>query len=63
MLTRWPREHPEPIGLMIYNSDRAEKMRKACVTAELHVPDDVVVVGIDNDQQVCVPSEPPLSSE
>jgi LacI family transcriptional regulator len=63
MLARWPREHPEPIGLMIYNGDRAGKMLNACVAAELHVPDDVVVVGIDNDQVVCVLSEPPLSSE
>jgi LacI family transcriptional regulator len=35
---------------------------QACVTAGLRVPDDVAVVGVDNDDLICELSDPPLSS-
>lgn len=61
-LTQWLRELPKPIGLMACNDDQARKVLDACTTAGLPVPDEVTVVGVDNDELVCELSDPPLSS-
>jgi LacI family transcriptional regulator len=62
MLARWLRQLPKPIGLMACNDDRASQVLDACVTAGLPVPDEVAVIGVDNDELVCELSDPPLSS-
>jgi LacI family transcriptional regulator len=52
----------EPLGLMACNDVCGRQILQACVTAELRVPDDVAVVGVDNDELICELSDPPLSS-
>jgi LacI family transcriptional regulator len=47
---------------MASNDDRAELAIEACKMAGLGVPDEVAVVGVDNDRTVCDLSSPPLSS-
>ena len=37
-------------------------MLEACRTAELQVPEEVAVVGVDNDELLCELADPPLSS-
>lgn len=61
-LVRWLRDLPKPVGLMAANDDLAAKALDACLLADLRVPDEVAVVGVDNDELVCELSDPPLSS-
>ena len=62
VMTKWLESLPQPVGLMACNDDRAEDVIEACKIAGLRVPDQVAVVGADNDDLVCELSDPPLSS-
>jgi LacI family transcriptional regulator len=61
-LADWLAELPRPLGIMACNDDRGEQVIEACRVAGLRVPDDVAVVGVDNDPGVCNFSNPRLSS-
>lgn len=61
-MARWLRTLPKPLGLMACNDDRGEQVIEACKTAGVVVPDDVAVLGADNDDLVCELSDPPMSS-
>ena len=58
----WLRSLPKPIGLMACNDDRGQHVIEACKLAGLRVPDEVAVIGADNDELVCELSDPPMSS-
>ncbi|UCD51060.1 MAG: DNA-binding transcriptional regulator [Phycisphaerales bacterium] len=62
IIVAWLEALPKPVGLMASNDDRAELVIEACKTAGLSVPDEVAVVGVDNDRTICDLSSPPLSS-
>lgn len=61
-LARWLQSLPKPVGLMACNDDRAQQVVEACKLARVSVPDEVGVIGVDNDEVVCGLSDPPLSS-
>ncbi len=61
-IASWLRSLPKPAGLMACNDVCGRQVLQACVTAELRVPDDVSVIGVDNDELICELSDPPLSS-
>jgi LacI family transcriptional regulator len=61
-LVTWLRSLETPIGLMACNDAKARHVLEACRTAGLRVPDDLAVVGVDNDQMICDLTDPPLSS-
>jgi len=61
-IVRWLRSAPRPIGLMACNDDLGKEVVEACRQAGLGVPDDVAIIGADNDEVVCGLSNPPLSS-
>jgi LacI family transcriptional regulator len=58
----WLQSLPKPIGLMACNDDCGRQVMEACKLAGLLVPDDVGVLGADNDEVVCGLSEPSMSS-
>jgi LacI family transcriptional regulator len=62
VLAEWMRVLPTPIGLLACNDDRGRQVLEACRLANLNVPEDVAVLGIDNDEVFCDLSDPPLSS-
>lgn len=62
ILERWLKSLPKPVGLMACNDACARVVLQACTAAGLCVPDDVAVVGVDNDELMCELSDPPLSS-
>lgn len=62
MIANWLKSLSGPMGVMAPNDDRAERVIEACKTAGLNVPDEVAVVGVDNDRTICDLSTPPLSS-
>lgn len=61
-LKTWLLELPKPVGLMTCTDDRAQNVIEACKACGLHVPQDVAVVGVDNDELLCDLLNPPLSS-
>jgi len=58
----WLRDLPKPVGIMTCNDDRGELVIEACKMEQLKVPDEVAVVGVDNDTLICDLCSPPLSS-
>lgn len=61
-LIAWLQRLPKPVGIMACNDSHALDILDACQEAGLVVPDDVGVVGVDNDEALCRLSKPPLSS-
>jgi len=62
ILADWLKSLPKPIGLMACNDDRGHYVLEACKIAGLRVPDEVAVIGFDNDELICDLTAPPLSS-
>lgn len=61
-LAAWLKSLPKPIGIIACNDDRGHHVLEACKLAKLRVPEDVAVLGVDNDELICEMSDPPLSS-
>lgn len=62
LLSAWLRALPTPVALLAAMDTRAIEVIGLCAEAGLRVPQDVAVLGIDNDELVCNGSIPTLSS-
>ena len=62
VLARWIQSLPKPVGLMACNDLRAQQVLMVCDESGLAVPDEVAVIGVDNDEVICGLARPPLSS-
>jgi LacI family transcriptional regulator len=62
ILAEWLKGLPKPAGVMASNDDRSQHIAEACAIAKLDMPYEVAIIGVDNDEQVCDSSNPPLSS-
>jgi len=62
IIAEWLMSLPKPIGLMTCNDDRGELVIGACKIAGVQVPQEIAIVGVDNDRLICDLSSPPLSS-
>jgi len=61
-LASWITRLPKPIAIMAANDDRGLQLLDACRRVGAAVPDEVAVLGVDNDEHLCGLSLPPLSS-
>ncbi|MEA1951863.1 MAG: DNA-binding transcriptional regulator, partial [Planctomycetota bacterium] len=61
-LTDWIGSLPKPVGLMACNDVRAHQVLMSCGENGIAVPDEVAVIGVDNDEMVCEICQPSLSS-
>lgn len=61
-LERWLRKLQPPVGVMASTDLRADMVLDACARLGLRVPEDVAVLGVDNDPVACEFCHPPLSS-
>src|SRR5262249_39922159 len=61
-LVGWIRTLPKPIGVMACNDERGQQVINACRDLGIAVPDEIAVVGVDNDDVVCDLCDPPLAS-
>jgi LacI family transcriptional regulator len=61
-LEAWLRELVPPVGILASADLRASLVLEACQKLRLRVPEDVAVVGVDNDPMVCDFCDPPLTS-
>jgi LacI family transcriptional regulator len=62
LLADWLQDLPKPTGLMACNDDCGVQVMEACKWAGLAVPDQIGVIGVDNDEIVCGLANPPMSS-
>jgi LacI family transcriptional regulator len=62
VMSKWLLTLPTPVALFACNDDRGRQVLEACRAAGLRVPEDVAVLGVDNDVVFCELSDPPLSS-
>jgi LacI family transcriptional regulator len=61
-LAQWIARLPTPIGVFACDDDRGREVLEACKLAGRSVPEDIAVVGVDNDEVFCELADPPLSS-
>jgi len=61
-LEAWVRALPKPCGIMAAYDIRAQQIAEVCRNQGIKVPDDVAIVGVDNDELLCDLCDPPLSS-
>ena len=61
-LAEWLKGLPKPVAVMACNDDRGQHVIEACKMVNIKIPEEVAVLGVDNDVLVCDLCEPPLSS-
>jgi LacI family transcriptional regulator len=61
-ISRWVESLRKPVGVMACRDERAMHVLDACHQTGTLVPDAVAVIGVNNDQQLCELSIPPLTS-
>jgi LacI family transcriptional regulator len=61
-IARWLKGLPRPVGVMACNDVRGLHVLDACRRAGLDVPEEVAVIGVDDDPLLCELCDPPLSS-
>lgn len=61
-LSAWLMSLTPPTGLFVCNDIRGQQVLNACSVLGLAVPDDIGVLGVDDDDAICPLSNPPLSS-
>jgi LacI family transcriptional regulator len=62
LMAKWLRALPKPIGLLAAHDLRAREVLDACRLAGLHVPEEIAVLGVNDDELICEMANPPLSS-
>lgn len=61
-LAEWVAGLPKPIGILVASDQLGPHLLEACRRACVAVPDEVAVVGVDNDETLCDVCNPALSS-
>ena len=61
-VVRWVAELPKPIGLLACTDQLGFWLLDACKRANVAVPEEVAVVGVENDESLCTMASPSLSS-
>jgi LacI family transcriptional regulator len=59
---KWLKKLARPLGVFAAHDYRAQLIMEACHEAHLRVPDDVGVIGMDNDETICEHTVPTLTS-
>ena len=61
-LIDWLQTQPKPLGIIAVTDARARHLMQACVMAGIAVPEEIAIVGIDNDPLARMLTRIPLSS-
>ncbi len=59
---QWLRSLPKPAAIFTCNDAYALIVNESCRQLGFHVPDDIAILGVDNDEQFCQLEAPALSS-
>ncbi|MEN6384382.1 MAG: DNA-binding transcriptional regulator [Phycisphaerales bacterium] len=61
-IIEWLKMLPKPVCVFACNDDYGVRILQACKVAGLSVPEEIAVLGVDNDELICGLSSPSLSS-
>jgi len=61
-MAEWLTGLSTPVGLMAANDVRGRQVLDTCLMATISVPDQVAVLGVDNDELICATTNPPMTS-
>ncbi len=61
-IAQWLKNLPRPIGLLAAYDIKAQLVLDVCRELEIAVPEEIAVLGVDNDELLCSLADPPLSS-
>jgi LacI family transcriptional regulator len=61
-LAEWIARLPKPNGILAINDPTGLRVLEACHRADVMVPEQVGVIGLENDDLVCSMTDPPLTS-
>ena len=61
-LRAWVKRLPDPVAVFAATDAWALRLLETCRKAEVQVPEQVAVVGVDDDDIFCLLAQPPLSS-
>jgi LacI family transcriptional regulator len=61
-LVRWLESLPKPVGIFATNDQLAVRLLDACRRAAIAVPEEVAVVGCENEETLCEFASPALTS-
>lgn len=61
-LCNWLQLLPKPVALMACDDNQGNRITEACKICNIKIPEEIAVLGVDNDELTCNLSDPSLSS-
>ena len=61
-LCAWLRDLPKPVAVLVAMDNRGRQVMDACAWADIAVPRDAAILSVDNDEDLCETTTPPMSS-
>jgi Transcriptional regulators len=61
-LDAWLLSLPKPIGLFACDDSFALQVSEICKITNINIPNEISLLGVDNDELICNLSDPPISS-
>lgn len=61
-LGRWIGDMQKPAGILGWHDGRARQIAEACYQVGIRIPEEIAIVGVDDDEINCELGNPPLSS-
>ncbi len=58
----WLKNLPKPVGIFVCYDACGQQLLEICRYYDLEVPEDIAVIGVDNDELICELSTPSMSS-
>lgn len=61
-LKQWLESLPKPIAIMACDDNQAKHITEICSLIGINIPNEISLLGVDNDKMICLLSDPPISS-
>ncbi|WP_313381926.1 DNA-binding transcriptional regulator [Proteiniphilum saccharofermentans] len=61
-LDEWLLSLPKPVGLFACDDNFALRVSQICKINNIKIPEEIALLGVDNDELICNLSDPPISS-
>jgi LacI family transcriptional regulator len=61
-LDDWLLSLPKPVGLFACDDSFALRVSQSCTINNIRIPEEISLMGVDNDELICHLSDPPISS-
>ncbi|MCK9508469.1 MAG: substrate-binding domain-containing protein [Pigmentiphaga sp.] len=61
-LEDWLKSLPKPVALLACDDNFAMQVSETCKLNDIRIPEEISLLGVDNDELICNLSDPPISS-